>query len=93
MHGSTSLRSRRTAKRACSASWFLSRYVPPPVHSGVVGAGISPGTSVLQVPHRKTRPGDPGGTTTADGDGLAKPFRVRSVYSFELTTANRLSWP
>ena len=56
---------RRTAKRASLllASWFLSRAVA--VHSGVVGAS-APASRCFRF-RRKTRLGDPEGTTTADG--------------------------
>ena len=63
--------------KACLlASWFLSRDVA--VHSGDgCRRGISPGTSVLQVPQENAPGGDPGGTTTADAtvwqNRLAQP--------------------
>jgi len=55
--------------KACLlASWFLSRDVA--VHSGVVGAS-APAPRCFKF-RRKTRPGDPGGTTTADATVLPK---------------------
>ena len=65
--------SRRTAKRVCFlASWFLSRDVA--VHSGVVGAS-APAPRCFKF-RRKTRPGDPGGTTTADATVWQNPAAV-----------------
>ena len=56
--------------KACLlASWFLSRDVA--VHSGVVGAS-APAPRCFKF-RRKTRPGDPGGTTTADATVWQKP--------------------
>ena len=56
--------------KACLlASWFLSRDVA--VHSGVVGASaLAPRCFKFR---RKTRPGDPGGTTTADATVWQNP--------------------
>ena len=56
--------------KACLlASWFLSRDVA--VHSGVVGAS-APAPRCFKF-RRKTRPGDPGGTTTADATVWQNP--------------------
>jgi hypothetical protein len=44
--------------------------------TGVVGAGISPGTSVLQVP-QENAPGRPGRHDNRRRDGLAKPLLSR----------------
>ena len=52
--------------KACLlASWFLSRDVA--VHSGAVGASAPPPAPRCFMFRRKTRLGDPEGTTTADG--------------------------
>ena len=57
--------------KACLlASWFLSRDVA--VHSGVVGAS-APAPRCFRF-RRKTRPGDPGGTTTADATVWQNPL-------------------
>ena len=57
--------------KACLlASWFLSRDVA--VHSGVVGAS-APAPRCFKF-RRKTRPGDPGGTTTADATVWQNPL-------------------
>ena len=67
--------SQETAKRACYiASWFLSRDVA--VHSGVVGAS-APAPRCFKF-RRKTRPGDPGGTTTADATVWQNPSPLLS---------------
>ena len=56
--------------KACLlASWFLSRDVA--VHSGVVGAS-DPAPRCFKF-RRKTRPGDSGGTTTADATVWQNP--------------------
>ena len=56
--------------KACLlASWFLSRDVA--VHSGVVGAS-APAPRCFKF-RRKPRPGDPGGTTTADATVWQNP--------------------
>ena len=75
--------------KACLlASWFLSRDVA--VHSGVVGAS-APAPRCFKF-RRKTRPGDPGGTTTADATVWQNPCSAAGGLCVVGRVSRRAPW-